>query len=236
MKVLPYLAIATFVAGIGMLVMGYVYRGNSNTPVVAPVTTFNVTPSATDTPLATATGAPSPTATPVPYNGAVSRFKIPKFNVDAAVENIGILANNELDTPHDPHDVGWYGIYSKPGFDGNAVFSAHVDYYGLPPTQMPFHRLKELKAGDTVVVQMDNGLEYTYSVISFQRYAINNDGTTNYPVIKMGELIAAKNRPPGAQWITLITCGNSGPFRYVSGNSGPVEYLTRDVVVAQRIS
>jgi len=235
MKVLPFLAVATFIAGITMLVVGYRYGGAGGRPTPDAVVTFHATPTAV--PSAAATDQPSPTATPVPYDGKVTRFRIPKFSVDVPIEDIGILPNNELATPSDPHDVGWYGIYAKPGFNGNAVFSAHVDYYGLPPADMPFHRLKELKPNDQIVVQMDNGVDYTYSVDDFTRYATSDDpSTADLPQIKMGELIDAAARPAGQQWITLITCGNSGPFKYVSGNSGPVEYLTRDVVIAHRVS
>jgi len=238
MKVLPYLALASFIAGIGMLLFGYfeASKSGSSTPPEAPLAAFTVTP--TPIPSATATPVPSPTATPVPYDGKVARFQIPRFKVDAAVEDIGIQSNNELAVPSDPTDVGWYGIYQKPGFDGNALFAAHVDYYGRDPNTLPFHDLKDLTGNDQVVVQMDNGLKYTYQVYSLTRYKVlDNPSVASLPQIQMGDIIAGKGLPTDhTQWITLITCGNTGPFVYVSGNSGPVEYLTRDVVVAYRVS
>lgn len=227
MKVLPYLAIATFVAGLAMLAVGYFYGGdNQQKPV--QVEYFTPVPTAQATPTEAPTDIPTPTPTPPPYDGEVARFKIPRFGVDTAVEDIGIKpGTNELDTPHDETNVGWYGIYAKPGFGSNAVFSAHVNYYGRPPGQMPFNHLKELNPDDEIDVVMDDGTTYKYHVILKQNYSITD--------IKMGELIDAPDKPKDAEWITLITCGDSGPFVYVNGgNSGPVEYLTRDVVIAQR--
>ena len=230
MKILPYLAVAAFVAGVAMLIVGYTYSGDSKASP-DPVTYFTATPY---TPTATPTGQPSPTPTPPPYNGALARFVIPEFKVDVPIEAIGIKPNNELDTPHDPHNVGWYdselagqNLGTKPGFGGNAVFSAHVNYYGLPEKTIPFNRLKDVASGDEIDVVMDNGATY--------RYAVRDKITYTLDEIKMGELIEAPTKPPGEEWITLITCGDDGPFVYLNGHDGPVEYLTRLVVTARRI-
>jgi hypothetical protein len=234
MRVLPVLAVLTFFAGVAMLVVGYFFSGDSKA-APPPVTYFTAVP--TNTPTAPPTDAPSPTPTPPPYNGAVARLQIPRFKVDSAIEPLTVMANNELATPTNPRDTGWYDstlkpdapyLGAKPGFGGNAVFAAHVDYYGLDPSLMPFNKLPQLNEKDEVDIVMDNGATYRYAVISKQNFNISD--------IKMGEIIDAKDKPPGAEWITLITCGNTGAFVYVQGNSGPVEYLTRDVVVAQRIS
>jgi hypothetical protein len=236
MRILPYLAVVTFIAGIGMLIVGYTYSGDSKADPGPPPVFFTPTPY---TPTATPTDAPTATPTPPPYNGGVARFQIPSLKVDAAVEAIGINSQNELETPTNPRNVGWYDsstakqyIGSKPGFGKNSVFAAHVDYYGLPPGDLPFNKLKNTSPGDAIDVVMDNGLVYHYKIIFKQRYNVSD--------IPMGELIDGKAgdtvEPPGVEWITMITCGNDGAFVYVDGgNSGPVEYLTRDVVIAQRV-
>lgn len=185
------------------------------TPLVATPTQATVAPSST------ATTAPSATATPTPFDGQVARMKIPRFEVDSKIESIGLLPNNQLDTPHDPYNTGWYNIYDKPGFRGNAVFSAHVDYY--PNIRGPFFRLFQSELGDDITVVMENGLEYKYRVIRKERYDV--------ATIPMGELIWPTNRPAGNEWITLITCG--GRFLPTQPN-GAGEYLDRDVVVAER--
>lgn len=234
MQTLRTLALFMFVAGLGLLVIGFVYSANSdadNEPsdsdaetfeIVAPPTRTPTPPRETPTPLPP--DAPTPTATPAPYDGAIARLKIPKFGVDSAVETIGYLAGteNQLDTPHNPHNTGWYDLYDKPGFNGNAVFSAHVDYY--PDILGPFNKLSQSEIGDEIIVTMDNGLEYHYRVIKIARYDVTN--------IPMGDLVWPSTKPAEADWITLITCG--GEFR-ASRPGGPGEYLQRDVVVAERI-
>ena len=238
MKVLPYLAVTTFIAGLAMLIVGYTFSqgggGVKAGPSVTPI------PIVLDTPTPIPTEAPSPTATPVPYNGSLTRFKIPELNVDAAVEAIGINSSNQLEVPTNPRDVGWYDIYSKPGFNGNAVFSAHVNYFGLDPNLMPFNKLHEMKPGDEIDIVMDNGLTYKYAFIGRYVYNVNN--------IPMGDIIDGKfadpegkeptvERPADEQWITLITCDAGGPFECINGgNSGPVESTQRIIVVAKRVA
>jgi sortase (surface protein transpeptidase) len=128
-----------------------------------------------------------------------------------------------LDTPHNPHNVGWYNLpgYDKPGFGGNSVFSAHVDYY--PDILGPFNKLSQVEVGDEIVVTMDVGRESSYHVILGKRSDVRS--------IPMGDIIWPPEKPEGVEWVTLITCG--GEFRaYCEGCAG--EYLHRDVVVAER--
>jgi Sortase domain len=235
MKILPYLAVATFLAGVGMLFVGYAYSGSSAAP--KPVQGNYFTPTPAPSPTEAPTDAPTPTPTPPPYDGKIARFEIPKFKVDVPIEGLTVLLNNELDTPHDPLNVAWYDstlkpngpfLGSKPGFGKNAVFAAHVNYYGLPPGKLPFNHLKELQPGDEIDVTMDNGTVYRYATISIQNFTIYN--------IKMGELIDAPTKSADAEWITLVTCADNGPSVPVDANNpnGPVEYLNRDVLVAQR--
>ncbi|MEO6045463.1 MAG: hypothetical protein ABIQ47_16305, partial [Tepidiformaceae bacterium] len=93
MKVLPYLAIFTFVAGLGMLGMGYFYSGDATVAQVKPVATFDLLPSATPTdfPSATPTNAPTATPTPVPFNGKVGRLEIARLGISNAIEEIGFV-------------------------------------------------------------------------------------------------------------------------------------------------
>lgn len=160
---------------------------------------------------------------PTPYDGAIGRFRIPEFEVDAGVESIA-QTGNELDVPKDVNKVGWYsqfGESAKPGHGGNAVFTAHVDWW--PNTLGPFHDISKMKNGDPITVVMDNGLEYKYTVDSVARYSTDN--------IPTGKLIYADDKPKDEEWITLITCGGRLVRDYPGG---PGEYLERDVVIAKR--
>jgi sortase (surface protein transpeptidase) len=224
MKLLRAVAIVSFIAGISVLVYGFVRSGETTRPASVP-TIESFTPVATPLPPdADVSATPStttPSATPVPYNGAVTRFKIPRFKVDSPIEGIGLGPDNRLETPRDPHNTGWYTNYDRPGAPGNAVFSAHVDYW--PDILGPFFNLAKMERGDEVVIQMDDGRLYKYRVIAKQRFDVSD--------IPMGDLIWPKTRPKNAEWITLITCG--GRFQ-ASREGGPGEYLDRDVVVAER--
>lgn len=227
MQLLRSLALVSFVAGIGLLLIGFACSSGDGegeaaddgfTPLAA-----TATPTPTQTsPGTTQTATAVPTATPTPFDGAVARLRIPRFGVDSAIEAIGIKPNNELDTPKNPHNTGWYNIYDKPGFGGNAVFSAHVDYF--PNIKGPFNQLAKANIGDEVVVVMEDGTEYVYQVIKRERYRVET--------IPMGDIIWPKDKPADVEWITLITCG--GEFVQTSSN-GAGEYLHRDVVVAERV-
>jgi len=227
MKVLPYIAIFTFVAGLSLLVVGYAYKDKDTVvrPDPVPVLGFDIRNTPTSTPTASPTDAPTPTPTPLPFDGKVARMTAQSLGIDHPIEEIGIT-NNQLDTPKDAVGaVGWYYIYDKPGWGGNAVFSAHVNYnFKLGP----FANLNKAREQDQITIQMDGGPAYVYEVFYLKRYDVNN--------IPMGDLIEGVlegvPRPAGEEWITLITCG--GRFQQTQEN-GLGEYLDRDVVVARRV-
>ncbi|MGD9934817.1 MAG: class F sortase [Dehalococcoidia bacterium] len=226
MKLLRVLAAFSFVAGLGLLVVGFMRSGESSAGSLpaAPtefVSTPTPSPASTLEPTATIPGQPTPTPTPLPFDGPVSRLLIPRFGVDSAIELIGLLPNNQLDVPRDPNNTGWYDIYDRPGYRGNAVFSAHVDYF--PDIRGPFFNLSRIDPGDEIVVRMEDGTEYRYRVIKKKRYEA--------ATIPMGDLIWPTDKPSDQEWITLITCGG----RFDGAPNQPGEYLDRDVVVAERI-
>ncbi len=215
MKFVRNLSLAVFGVGAVVLVLGIACSGGGSdkpTPTAVPTET------PTDTATPTNTPPPTPTATPTPFNGKVARMKIPRFNVDAPIEDLAINSLGELDTPKDENRaVGWYYIYDKPGWGGNAIFAAHVYYHNIPA---PFVSLSRSVVGDKIMVDMEDGTEYTYSVISNNRYNLN--------VIDMGAIIWPKEKADYDEWITLITCGGEL-------DSTGQEYVSRDVIVAKRI-
>ena len=218
MRVLPYVAIFTFVAGLSLLVAGFAFSSDVAPEPESPGIAFDLRTAIPDTPTTVPTDVPTATPTPLPFDGAVARMIAPAVGIDNAIEEIGIT-NNQLDTPKDAvNKVGWYYIYDKPGFGGNALFSAHVYYHSIPA---PFVSLAKSAEGDKIVVQMENGTEYTYSVISNKRY--------NRDTIDMGAIIWPKEKADYDEWITLITCGGEL-------DSTGQEYVSRDVIVAKRIS
>lgn len=209
-----YLSIASLVGGL-VLVLFVTACGSSG----SKKTPTAVQPTATQTATTAPTLVPTPTATPTPYDGDVEKFIIPKLGVDAPVEDLGVDSTNTMETPtRENTDVGWYHIWDRPGWDGNAVFSAHVYWENVPA---PFQKLNSLANGDEIEVEMNNGQIYKYEVISKAQYGRDT--------IPMGDIIWPKTRPAGEQWITMITCGGQL-------DSTGWEYLSRDVVVAKRIA
>ncbi len=224
MKVLPYLAIFIFVAGLSLLVAGFAFSGGTETKSPpSPAAAFDLRTSVAETltPTAQPTDVPTPTPTPAPFDGVLARMIAPSVGIDHAIEDIGIT-NNQLDTPKDGlNKIGWYYIYDKPGFGKNAVFAAHVNYNFKSG---PFVNLAKVKPGDKVTIQMQDGPAYTYEIIFYKRYDV--------AAIPMGELISAPEKPANEEWITLVTCG--GRFQQTQDN-GLGEYLDRDVVIASRL-
>jgi len=209
------LSLAVFAFGAILLIAGVACSGGD---AQEPDPTPTPTETATATPTPTRTPPPTPTATPTPFDGAVARLKIPRFNVDAPIEALAINDRNELDTPKDENtSVGWYYIYDKPGWSGNAIFSAHVYYHSIPA---PFVSLAKSAEGDEVFVVMEDGTEYRYTVISNKRYHRDD--------IPMGDIIWPKEKADYDEWITLITCGGEL-------DSSGQQYVSRDVIVAKRI-
>lgn len=199
----------------------------SATPTAMPHPTPSPTPEPTATPAPTiATGGggagAGASSAPVRPSVGVSAFRIPRFGVAAGIEYLGTLWDGTLDSPHNPHNVGWYPAYDPPGQPGNAVFAAHVDYY--PNIVGPFHDVAALGAGDDVYVTLSDGREVHYQVVRNTRYPADD--------VPMGYVIWPGDRPPTDEWITMITCG--GEFRATT-SYGAGEYLSRDVVIARRV-
>lgn len=215
MKFARTLSLAVFAFGAMLLIAGVACTGGD---AQEPDPTPTPTEAATATPTPTRTPPPTPTATPTPFDGAVARIKIPRFNVDAPIEELAINDRNELDTPKDENtSVGWYYIYDKPGWTGNAIFSAHVYYRSIPA---PFVNLAKSAEGDEVFVVMEDGTEYRYTVISNKRYHRDD--------MPMGDIIWPKEKADYDEWVTLITCGGEL-------DSTGQQYVSRDVIVAKRI-
>jgi sortase (surface protein transpeptidase) len=218
LKLVRNISLAALAVGALLMVVGVACSGgdgDETTPAAAQPTDAETS---TPQPTATNTPPPTPTATPTPFDGKVARLKIPRFGVDAYIEELAINSRNELDTPKDTNKaVGWYYIYDKPGHLGNAMFSAHVYYHSIPA---PFVSLSKAVAGDKIMVQMEDGTEYTYEVISNTRYHRDQ--------MDMGAIIWPTQKADYDEWVTLITCGGEL-------DSTGQEYISRDVVVGKRL-
>jgi LPXTG-site transpeptidase (sortase) family protein len=169
-------------------------------------------------PIKTPTPGPPPTPTnqfPPGSTAPVARLRIPSVEIDAPVVVRGLDSDGKMLTPDTSYDTAWYDFSARPGSEGNAVFSGHVDYVNVGPAV--FWDLKDLNEGDIIEVEMEDGARYTYAVNTKIQY----DAST-------APVDAIVGYTP-EQTITLITC--SGTF-----SSASHQYDKRLVVTALRVT
>lgn len=96
------------------------------------------------------------------------RLLVPAIRVDVPLVGLGIAADGTLQAPGSYQQVGWLRTSPAPGQRGPAVIAGHVDSTTGPA---PFYRLRDLHAGDRVVVVRGNGSRVSFTVDAVQRYA-----------------------------------------------------------------
>ena len=246
MKLSRLFPIAAFAVGAVIVAAAAACGGGDDKPApTAPATerqqAASETPAATGTATTRPTEAPTPTPSPTPYNGSITKFKMPRLGIDAPIEEMGLNAAGELDTPRNENrDVAWYHLYDKPGrpnpdnlggwqqlgglktseYKGNSVFSAHIYYHETPA---PFVNLQRAAIGDEVSAVMQDGREYKYKVIAGPTVVL----ATALDANRMAQLIWPSNKPVDKEWLTMISCG--GQFDPVTR-----EYYSRVIVIAER--
>lgn len=126
------------------------------------------------------------------------RIAIPEISVDANVVTLGLDADRYPEVPDSGSDVAWYTFSAAPGLGDNAVFSGHVDwiYAGLAQ-QGVFYRLRELRIGDEISVELENGDTLGYRVVG--------NVAVDYSDPNVVEVMDATSKDV----ITLVTCGGS---------------------------
>jgi sortase (surface protein transpeptidase) len=130
-----------------------------------------------------------------PLGGGIdgSRLRVPAIDVDAPISGVGLDGDGAMQVP-DPGTVGWYRLGPRPGAPGPAVLVGHVDSRTGPAV---FHRLRELRRGDRIVVGHDDGTASTFVVRRIEQHP-----KTALPV----ERIWPRTSTP---LLRLVTCGGS---------------------------
>lgn len=121
------------------------------------------------------------------------RLIIPKLQINAGVESVGLDTNGNMDTPKHNANVGWYNLGYYPGEPGNAVMAGHLDASDGKPAV--FWRLDELQQGDEVILNKTDGHTLRYKVIAKAQYLYND-----FPI---QEVFGSSNESK----LNLITCG-----------------------------
>ncbi len=110
------------------------------------------------------------TPTPTVPVDVPARLIVPAIQVNASVEQVGILASGDLNTPQrNPWtDVGWYDTGTLPGERGSAVIDGHLDRPGGFPAVFWF--LSDMRVGDEVTVVMTSGKTLHFHVTRIAFY------------------------------------------------------------------
>lgn len=126
---------------------------------------------------------------------APTGLSLPSLDVDAPIDEVGLLDDGAMEVPDDVHELGWYGLGPMPGEPGSAVIAGHVDGSGQGPGA--FWDLHALAVDDAVVVDHADGTTSSWRVTARRAY-----GKDELP---MDELFT-RDGPPR---LTLITCGGA---------------------------
>lgn len=108
----------------------------------------------------------------VPNYGLIPQtVEIPSIDVNAEIENVGILDNGQMGVPSNEDDVAWFEPGTMPGDKGNAVLAGHVDSYTGPAV---FWDLGELEEGDEIIITDEAGETLVFQVRKSVSYGRND--------------------------------------------------------------
>jgi len=133
-------------------------------------------------------------AAPAPATaGEPAWLSLPRLDVRAVVEPVGVAADGQVEIPDDPKEVGWYRYSPQPGSaQGSTVIVGHVDSKGRGLGVLV--ALNDVREGDRVLVRHKDGGVVTYRVSS--RRTIGKRDLAASGVF----------RRDGPAVLTLITC------------------------------
>jgi LPXTG-site transpeptidase (sortase) family protein len=141
-----------------------------------------------------------PAAPPLPI-----RLEIPKINIDAVLEYVGLTPQGAMAVTKGPTNAAWFYLGPRPGEDGAAVIAGHDGWKdGIPAV---FDNLYKLKKGDKVYIKDENGSTTTFIVRTTQTFGQNADAS------------AVFISSDGKAHLNLITCeGTWNPVKQSYSN------------------
>jgi len=183
------------------------------TPSPAPTTALSPAPTTQGT-QAPAEGPAAEPALPPPLRDSSFSLVIDKLGVNSNVFTYGLDSDLVPEVPLNPWDTAWYDFSAQPGTGSNAVFAAHVTWYG----PAVFYRLDQLALGDEIKLLGLNGVQLTYTV------------TDSYLVDPTDPSALSVMHGTEEDVITLITCG--GSFFSTGDAASGGDYTQRRIVRA----
>jgi hypothetical protein len=98
------------------------------------------------------------------------RDRIPAIGVDSVLMRLGALADGTMEVPPVGFPAGWYSNAPTPGELGPAILAGHVDWGGRPGV---FYRLRDLKSGDKITVDRQDGTVAVFRVTRVEQFPKN---------------------------------------------------------------
>jgi sortase A len=161
----------------------------------------------TDPPSSTITHGVDVTSAPSsvkPKPNVVASYTVPPTNPryisipaiglsQSRVVELGLTHNNQIATPDNIYDTGWFNGSAKPGQNGAMFIYGHVSSW---TANGAFHNLKKLRQGDNISITRGDGTTYVYQVVSSKVYPYN--------AVNMQEVLSPiMTNKPG---LNLMTC------------------------------
>lgn len=168
------------IGGFALIGVGIGVMGATAPSITAPLTQFIEAVSVVE----------RATPTQVPVSPPL-RLTIEKLGIEAAIEQVGLDAKNNMDVPKQVDNVAWYQLGAQPGDAGNAVIAGHLDSYTGPAV---FYNLGSLEAGDEVAVTHADG--------SISRFRVTQKSSYPYDQFPIADVFG----PTDNKRLNLITC------------------------------
>jgi LPXTG-site transpeptidase (sortase) family protein len=143
-----------------------------------------------------------------------TRVRIPSIDlVTPSLQRLGRAADKSIALPTRPELAGWFNGGPRPGQPGPAVIIGHVDW---DHSAAVFFRLREMKPGESVLVDRADGSTAEFKVTRVRQVAKSDFPTQDVYA------------PDLESSLRLITCG--GQFDYSTHN-----YLDNVIVFASPV-
>jgi LPXTG-site transpeptidase (sortase) family protein len=101
------------------------------------------------------------------------RLYIPRINIDASIEQVGLTHDNKMDIPKGPDVVGWFNLGTIPGDIGSSVMAGHFGWKDNIPAI--FDNLHRLKIGDKIYVENEKKEITVFVVRDIRKYNKNEN-------------------------------------------------------------
>lgn len=124
--------------------------------------------------------------------GLPLRLLIPKINVNAAIESVGLTKDGAVGVPKVYANAAWFNVGPRPGEAGSAIIDGHYGWIKGRP--LVFNNLSKLRPGDKVYVKDKTGAMVVFTVRALRSYGLNDSAP---------DVFAA---PDGKAHLNLITC------------------------------